>query len=332
MRLEIPYWSSHHNMLLYSLFYYCEGNKIEFELYFNTTLPVNGALLYFKNISVFFDFSDDTIFIGDPKLFQFYFNRSLLESNFINVYPLNFQVNLSYKALGFIQKLKIKDIINNKNRIEIVRAIDYFNRLTNLSHNAMDVRFFPKKIIDNKGKVIFLTRLWNPNNHPDPKEKERRIRQNIFRVESCRIIKKNFKNSLVGLFPDEYSKEVASDLLLDSKATSKKRYFNDLQSANIGIADDGLKDTPGWKIGEYLMFGKAVISTPINIIVEEFKENKNYLKLSSRNSFDELPEKIDYLLTNNRYLEMGVNNFNWSSTYLHPNEYMNRIISIITRK
>jgi hypothetical protein len=30
--------------------------------------------------------------------------------------------------------------------------------------------------------------------------------------------------------------------------------------ANIGIADDGLLIT-GWKIGEYLLYGKAIITT-----------------------------------------------------------------------
>jgi hypothetical protein len=65
---------------------------------------------------------------------------------------------------------------------------------------------------------------------------------------------------------------------------------------NIGIADDGLKDTPGWKIGEYLLYGKAIITTPLNISLDNFKESVNYELLSTRSSFLELPDKIESLL------------------------------------
>ncbi|UPT70080.1 MAG: hypothetical protein M0D53_13215 [Flavobacterium sp. JAD_PAG50586_2] len=100
-----------------------------------------------------------------------------------------------------------------------------------------------------------------------------------------------------------------------------------LRNCNIGIADDGLKDTPGWKIGEYLLFGKAAISTPLNVAIENFYEHVNYEKLSTRNSVLELPEKIEFLLNGNRYLEVGRNNLDWSNEYLHPKNFMHRILS-----
>lgn len=101
-----------------------------------------------------------------------------------------------------------------------------------------------------------------------------------------------------------------------------------LLNADIGIADDGLKDTPGWKIGEYLMFGKAVITTPLNVVIENFSEQVNYEKLSSRNSYEELPEKIENLLMGQKYLEMGQNNFIWSNLNLHPKNYIKKILLI----
>jgi hypothetical protein len=329
MKLELPYWTSHHNMILYSLLNYCEENNEVFDVSFNTGIATGGAILQSNNKMIFLDYSDNSIFLDNPEKYDFYFKRSLLlESYKENVHPLNLQVNFSYKAVKLLMKLNFKDLISKTNRTEIVRAMDYFNLVTNLSHNAMDVRSFPKKAAENNGKIIFHSRLWNPDNNADLDEKRRRASQNEFRIEACRIIKKNFKNVSVGIFPDELSKKIAPELVLDIKHTSKKEYFKSLRNADIGIADDGLKDTPGWKIGEYLLFGKAVVTTPLRTVVEDFKEHINFEKLQNRSSYLELPEKIEYLLQGKRYLEVGENNLKWSENYLHPKNYITRILNI----
>lgn len=330
MRLEIPAWTSHHNMIIYSLFYYSEENAQEVDIVFNADISINGAILYFRNKRFFLDYSDDLAYIDKPDLYDYYFKRSLpIEAGFENVYPLDFQVNFSYKSLGLLKLLNWADLLKKRNRVELVRAMDYCNIITNLSHNAMDLRFFPNEIADNNGSILYMTRLWNPDNHPDLVEKKRRVLQNEFRIAACRIIKKNFKNGTVGLFPDPFSSKAAPDLLLDIRDTSKKNYLKSLRQADICIADDGLKDTPGWKIGEYTLFGKAVVSTPISIVVSNFKEHINYEKVSDRNSVIDLSDKIESLLHEKRYLKMGQNNLNWSNAYLHPKNYIRKIISVL---
>nr|WP_315209206.1 hypothetical protein [uncultured Flavobacterium sp.] len=328
MTLIIRYWNPHCNMLIFSYLYYCEINNIEFKINFDPAISPNCALIYDDNQTIFFDYSDNYLFIDLPTKYTYYFKRSLKqEDKKDNIYPLNFQVNYSYKAFVFLTRLSFKELIKMDNRIEIIRALDYFNSVTNSSHNAMDIRGFPKGIQDNGGKVLFHTRLWNPDNHRDSDEKERRFLQNEFRISACRVIKKNFKNASVGLFPDMLSAKMAPDLLLDLKMTSKKEYFKSLRYCDIGIADDGLKDTPGWKIGEYLLFGKAVVTTPLNISLNNFKEGKNYQVLSTRSAYFELPEKINYLLKEKKYLEMCGDNFKWSDDFLHPKNYINNILS-----
>ena len=315
-------------MLVFSFFHYCEENKIKFDLQFDSKCPHQGGILEVNSQTIFFDYSDSPLFADEPKKYNYYFKRSLRQTDKKNnIFPLNFQVNYSYKSIKFLSKLGYKELVNKSNRIEIIRALDYFNFFTNLSHNAMDSRKFPQNHINNGGRILFYSRLWNPENHPDLDEKERRIQQNEFRIESCRIIKKNFKNADVGLFPDKLASKLASDVLLDEKKTSKKEYFKLLKQCDIGIADDGLKDTPGWKIGEYLLYGKAVVTTPLNISIDNFHEKINYEKVSTRNSFLELPDKIDFLLTDEKYLEVGKNNLDWSSEYLHPKNYIKRILS-----
>ena len=294
------------------------------------SIHYNAAILLYEGKSIFLDYCDDVTFSDNPSRYDFYFKRSLLPKDQKgNVYPLNFNLPLTYKSLSFLSKMKPGFLKDKASRIEIIRALDIFDLFTNNSHSSMDVRKYLSKIEDKGGNVIYHTRLWNPDRTSDLAEKERRILQNEFRINACRIIKKNFKDSSVGLFPDELSAKLAPDVLLDLKETGKKSYFQNMRNHNIGVADAGLKDSPGWKIGEYLLAGKAVISTPLNIAVDNFKESENYLSLSDRSAYQELPDKIEMLRKDKRYLEMAENNIKWSREYIHPFNYIDRILSIV---
>jgi hypothetical protein len=330
MRLEISFWTSHLNQILYSYFYFCRKNKLAINIRYNVNINHGGALLYIDNKKVFFDYSDDIKFLDKAENYSFYFKRSLLEEDRKNnILPLNFNLTMSYKSHLFLFKLDRNILFNKFNKVEVARAIDFLGLFTNSSHSIVDVRKYPQKVKDYGGNVIFNTRVWNPDNHPDKEEKERRIKQNEFRINACRIIKKEYKNASVGLFGEELSNRLAPDLVLPNDKSNKKKYLKELGRYNIGIADDGLKNTPGWKIGEYLLYGKAVISTPLSVCTDNFKEHVNYEKLSSRSSYQDIPEKIEYLIKDKKYLEMGENNMEWSGRYLHPDNYFNRILELI---
>ena len=183
MRLEIHHWTPHHNMFIYSWFYYCEENNIEFIIKINDKVSWDALVLYMNSETYYFDYSDSPLFLDNPRNHNYYFKRSLNKINeYGNVYPLNFQVNYSYRALKLLTKFDWNFIVNKANRIEVVRALDYFNIFTNSSHNAVDIRKLPKGVKDNNGKIVFYTRLWNPDNHIDADEKERRRLQNEFRM------------------------------------------------------------------------------------------------------------------------------------------------------
>lgn len=327
MKLELSIWTHHLTHLVYAYFYYCRANKMDVNIAHNSNLKHNAALLTVNNKAIFFDYSDDTKFIDLPNNFDFYFKRSLLEKDKKNnVFPLNFNVPMAYKSHLLLMKLN-KDLLFQKfNKTEVGRALDVFGLFTNSGHGTLDIRNYPKTISDYGGNIIYYTRLWNPDNHPDEDEKERRSLQNEFRIKACRIVKKEFKNASVGLYGDSLSNKMAPDLVLSPNESDKKSYLKKLSVYNIGIADDGLKNTPGWKIGEYALYGKAIISTPLNVCIENFEEHVNYEKLSSRSSYEEIPGKIEFLLEGKKYLEMGKNNFEWSRKYLHPENYLNRIL------
>ncbi|WJS95112.1 hypothetical protein NYQ10_01365 [Flavobacterium johnsoniae] len=332
MKLEISIWTHHLNQLIYGYFYFCKSEKIAVNIVRNEGVLHSGAILTVGSKRIFFDYSDSPEFIDSPDLYDYYFKRSLREENHKkNIHPLNFNIPLAYKSHLLVKNLKSDLLFHKDSRTEVIRAIDRFSLFTNSSHAVLDVKRYPKKVEDFGGNIIFHTRLWNPDNHADTDEKERRKFQNEFRINACRLLKKEYKNASVGLFADQFAEKLAPDLMLDSKHSNKNNYFKMLSKFNICVADDGLKDTPGWKIGEYLLFGKSVVSTPLNIAVDDFKEHINYEKLSNRNAYQELPEKIEYLLSGKKYLEMGQNNLLWSENYLHPKNYIKRILSIIAK-
>lgn len=333
IQIETGDWTIFENQLLYSALHYTEQNKVEFHHILNKKLKVASCILTLNgNVHCFMDYSDQTVFMANPAEYNYYFKRSLLPADYTgNVHPLNLMVNFSYKPFKMLASLKpstLYQLIRHKQWTEIIRALDISPRFTNLSHHAMDIRRFPKAPTDNGGRILYMSRLWNPDNHPDPAEQERRWVQTQIRISICRSLKNHFPNAISGLFPDALSQKMAPDLLLKNTTTTKYAYLKTLREADICIADDGLGNTPGWKIGEYLMFGKAVITTPINIVVEKLSAPKNYLMLEKEGIEEMLPQHIEKLMNNKEYLQMGIRNKSWSEQYLWPEAYFKRIIQI----
>lgn len=111
----------------------------------------------------------------------------------------------------------------------------------------------------------------------------------------------------------------------------RKNYLSELQKSDICIADDGLKDTPGWKIGEYIIMKKAIISTPIRTVVEDFETGINYISTIDRNNYECLPDLVSDLLKNKKYMELKRNNEAWYNKYMRPDIYIENIIRKTTK-
>ncbi|MGY5352978.1 hypothetical protein ACXGQW_10540 [Wenyingzhuangia sp. IMCC45533] len=331
MLLKISRWTSHYNQFLYSILFYSEKEKFKFRIIYSSEVPNTAIVIEYLNKNTFLDYSDDTKFIDRPEKYHYYFKRSLLFKDLKNnVRPLNFQVNFTYKPFKLLTKIPFKILNKSNSRTELVRCLDWFNILTKDSHHAKKVKnIWRDEIEDYGGRVIFMTRLWNPDKTNNSEEKSRREIQNNFRINACRIISKNFPNSVVGIYPDDLAKKMAPDVLLEINQTKKKNYISELEKADICLANDGLKNTPGWKIGEYAMMNKAIISTPLNIVVDEFKECENYIGLQNNVNYSSLPDVINNLIKDKKYLELKTNNKKWSSKYIKPDNYIRRIIDII---
>ncbi len=332
--ISIPFWLRHHNRQLYSALYFCEKERVELKVLRHDETGVwngigEGPILMVNGKTAYLDVSDDSVFDTTPSLYDFYFKRSLLNITAPNVYPMGFHQVFTYKPISLIRKMSLKVLTHPRSAVELIRATDFTERLTNQSHFTRDYRNLKLNRDDHQGRVIFYTRLWDPDLVIDVEEKKRRMIQNEFRIGACRIIRENFKNSTVGLFPDVIAKRLAPDLLMNEKDQSTPRYFQQLRVADIGIADDGLKDTPGAKIGEYVFFRKCVITTPINTLIHDFKEGVNYLSTRNRSDYQSIPELIESCISNKRYLEIIEMNDIWSKKHLDPYNYFKSILDIM---
>jgi hypothetical protein len=58
--------------------------------------------------------------------------------------------------------------------------MDKYGFISNSSHGILDIRRYPKMLLIME-VIIFHTRLWNPDNHSDADEKERKKASNEFK-------------------------------------------------------------------------------------------------------------------------------------------------------
>jgi len=133
-------------------------------------------------------------------------------------------------------------------------------------------------------KIFFITRTWNPNPKyklSEKKEKERKA-LNDKRAECISLLRKEFGDRFIGGFShNEYTREHYRDLLLPKEMTyitKRRNYMETIEACPIGISTEGWHSCIPWRIGEYLIKGRAIVTEKISHKVPgDFVENINYL-------------------------------------------------------
>lgn len=144
-------------------------------------------------------------------------------------------------------------------------------------------------LIDNtpcnySNRILFCSRLW-------PQKEE----LNDTRIKTVKTLRHFFRNSIVAGFCDSpTSRRLCKDLILPHKITKRNNFIRLVQSTSICITTTGLYNSTGWKFGEYISCGKAIVSEPLLFSVPgHFQEGINYL---SFNGSEQLIEKCVFLL------------------------------------
>ena len=110
------------------------------------------------------------------------------------------------------------------------------------------------------------------------------------------------------------------------KPYSAADYLNKTKQSAIVFNTPTVHNCHGWKLGEFLAMGKAIISTPLsNRLPEDLVHGKNIHFIST---IDEIESAIHLLLNDHAYrrkLEQGAKTY--YEQYCHPQKVIQRILN-----
>lgn len=258
---------------------------------------------------------------------DFYFKRSytmdLLRycSEARKVYPLG--LNYSFNIEGNFLK-GVREIL-----IELVRKnpllSQYYKKTV---FHEQEFEYYPIK--HQNTKILFLARLWNPNNVVSDRLKIERREINQSRIELIKACRKQFGDSFFGgLHGDDYSRKIAKELVIDPKFTRKERFLSLIKQHNICIATTGLHGSIGWKFGEYIAASRAIITEPLRYeLPGVFEDVFNYRSYINEKG---CVCSIEHLLNNpGEVSAMMERNYNYYNNYVRSDKLvLNTLLALL---
>ena len=193
-----------------------------------------------------------------------------------------------------------------------------------LSFRQCDVSYDRFESVENdfgNGKIIFLTRLYDPRSSEVENEKiaEERIMLNAMRIKLIQVLKQEYgKRALCGLSRDSYSLKKAPDLVLNRVFTYKPLYLREMKRASICVSTLGLHQSNGWKFAEYIAAGKAIVTERPIYEIPYAMPGENYLPFDDING---CIQHIDQLIRNQSLrMNMQYLNQNYYHRHLRPDK------------
>ena len=263
-----------------------------------------------------------------------YFKRMATQQlidRYPKIAPLGFNYAVYHPADHFLKRsvtvrdkmFIIKAILNNNKGLAAMAGIKTHAAGSGLQQQEA----LPNPLLP--PKIIFSARLWNSKTGDVVKDAERST-INQQRINIVRKMRQNFGDRFIGGIEDnEFSRELCPDLIISKDLfTQKINYIMHLRQCTIGIATPGLEASVGYKFAEYIAFSKAILSTPVNVLVPgQFAAGKNYLQYTTADECVALAHQ----LMNDRHAthEMMENNFQYYQQYLRPDKLIwNSILKV----
>lgn len=213
---------------------------------------LKGCDLYFKR-----SFSDEK-------------NAALPDELRAKMHPLGFNYHLTYKGCPLNDSLP-------KRLVKMLTGRECMNAFTKEKFEGK------ASAVKDKPRILFLTRLWDPEECVTDAGKQERIRINSDRIAIIRALRKRYGDrAITGLSDTPLSRKTAPELIMDGRYTKRKNYLRLLHESDICIASTGLHGSIGWKTGEYVAAAKAIVTEPfIYKVTGNFAAGENYLEYTS---------------------------------------------------
>jgi hypothetical protein len=304
---------------------WCERNRYKLSISqekIEDPYYISAVIFVVNNKSFLVDCSDSDQMLSVYQHIDAYFKRSLRNHHSFDldypVHPFGFNYGLAYKPFSFKRLSSFQ-----RDKLFLFRTLPIIRLFANNNYDLVDYRKMHAPPVDNGGSILLLTRLWDPSTVSSVEKKEYRVHLNKVRIDSIRSVKRAFSNRVVaGIQDSPLARELCPDLIIAASTTSKKAYLQLLRRADICIATNGLENTLGWRIGEYVAFSKAVLTEPFDINIPSWEEHEHYEEFDN----DNLPKKIELLLKGRRYKEMQQSNYNYYNQFLEPGALFERML------
>lgn len=323
---------AHFSQLITGLEYLKEKKQID--LTYKISLgeyPVDLFRISYNGLTLIFDMSDNSKFNnGAYEACDFYIKRMLLVTDFeeytkLLPFGLNYSVFLENNFIKyFFLKKRALARYSLKYSKPAGRLLGINDSIINNNLNNMEGIPVEQK------QIIFRSRLWNPENNDIEWKKIEREILNHERITINRELKKKYGEGFKGgINKDKFSSFKCPDLLLSRNEYHKKIYLETIKSSSIGIVNQGLEESIGWKLGEYVAHSLAIITKPIKKykLLGTFQDGENYLEYST---LSECLDKTELLYTNDKLRKnMQKANQRYYNEFLHPGMKLKKIFSLI---
>jgi len=181
-------------------------------------------------------------------------------------------------------------------------------------------------------RVLFLTRAWDPNDSTDRGERFLRQREKIndMRAQCIERLRRHFGDRvLAGFAHTEFaSRHYSSLLVADPRISRKDVYLTTVRESDICITTTGLHGSIGWKLGEYVALGKAIVSERLEHTVPgRFAAGVNYLEFRTP---EDCVAMTDELFCNpGKRQAMRARNRAYYEHYLRPDQLVLNTLSVV---
>lgn len=299
----------------------------------NLNYPNEACVYVFlgKHKKIIYDMHDGYAYNIDFSLqesddIDIYYKRSVNKDLTVKKFPEKLQEKV--KALPFNYHVTCKENPLNRDGLASLSKktsvkSKLFNTLKTVvkgTEGSFNNELFNSKIIINKTpKIMFSTRLWDPEFVGLSGElAEERLKINKERIDLIKELKTEFKDGFIGgIQYSKIAKDTCPELILPFNTTLRKNYIRLMKSADICVATSGLHRSIGWKLGEYVAASKCIVHTPFFYeTYGDFKENKNYFSYENN---DKLVMVLKSLIEDPKTVyETKVNNKLYFEANLRP--------------
>jgi len=192
-----------------------------------------------------------------------------------------------------------------------------FGRVKNQFFSRCPLKIYESINNIKKNYIFHLSTLWNSNNENNNNENVNLNRYNF--IITCKSIDNIvFDGGLINKY-NNITKEVKFINATCNEEISHLEYVNKTKKSIIVFNTPAYCNCHGWKLGEYLAMGKAIISTPLSNDLPYPLEHGKNIYFIKNNSKNEIKKALLFILDNPNYrkqLELGAKVY-WS-TYCTP--------------